>query len=382
VNVLYRELGSTNEKVSILGLGAMRLPIINEQASFIDEEESAAMLKYAIEHGVNYIDTAYPYHDGSSEVFLGKFFHENPALREKVHLATKMPSWLINKKEDMDYYLKKQLKNLKSNQIDFYLLHSLKADYWKNLEKLGVLDFLDSAKEQGIVKYTGFSFHGEVDLFMEIMDAYDWDVCQLQFNYMDENYQAGREGLRYAADQGVGIIVMEPLRGGCLASNIPPEVQEIWDLADEPKSPVEWALKYVWDFPEINVVLSGMSTLEQVQENIQLAEEGLPHSLTRNDKEIIKEVKMTYRDKIVVDCNECGYCMPCPQGVDIPCNFRFLNFAHMFNDPNGPQMQYHALMNKEQRASHCNECGECENICPQMINIKEKLKNVAETFEK
>jgi predicted aldo/keto reductase-like oxidoreductase len=380
--VLYRELGSTQKEVSILGFGAMRLPTLNGQYSAIDEEKASEMLKYAIEDGVNYIDTAYPYHDGKSEVFLGNFFKENPELKEEAYIATKMPSWLITKREDMGYYLEKQLENLKTENIDFYLLHSLKPDYWGNLKKLGVLEFLDSAKEKGIIKYAGFSFHGEVDLFMEIIDAYPWDVCQIQFNYMDENYQAGREGLRYAADQGMGTIIMEPLRGGCLARNIPPEVQEIWELADEPKNPAEWALKYIWDYPEVNVVLSGMSTREQVQENIQFAADGYANSFSRNDKEIIKEVKMAYREKIVIDCNECGYCMPCPQGVNIPRNFSYLNYAHMFNDPHGPQMQYYALMNEEERASNCSECEECKNICPQMIHINEKLKDVVKTFEK
>lgn len=381
--MLYRKLGSTGIDVSILGFGAMRLPLDGKGA--IDPDKSTYMLKYAIENGLNYIDTAFPYHNGQSEIFLGNFFEQYPELRKKVYISTKLPTWLINKPEDMDYYLKHQMENLKVDKIDFYLLHSLNKDYWENLMKLNVLDFLDSAVEEGKINYTGFSFHDEFDIFLEILESYPWDVCQIQFNYMDENYQAGREGLKYAASQGLGTIIMEPMRGGCLTRNIPEDIIEIWEMADEPKKPVEWALKYVWDYPETNVVLSGMSSFSQVQENIKLASKTQANSLTKNDYEIIKEVRRTYREKIVIDCTSCGYCMPCPKGVDIPKNFNIYNTYKMFDNDNGIKKHYHGLLKENQRASQCSEmeaCGKCNNICPQMIDIPQTLQKVKKAFEK
>lgn len=380
--MLYRKLGKTNEDVSILGMGAMRLPIKNNDYGHIDEEKSSEMLKYAIDNGINYIDTAYPYHNGTSEKFLGDFFENNPQNLENTFIASKMPSWLIESQKDMDYYLDQQLNSLKMDKIDFYLLHSLKPDYWENLVNNNVFEFLDQSKEDGKIDYAGFSFHGEIDLFFEVIDSYDWDICQIQLNYMDEHYQAGVEGLKYAKSQKLGTVIMEPLRGGCLTRNIPEDVQELWDMADDPKSPAEWGFRYLWDYEEVDIVLSGMSTLEQIKENIGFAEHGLANSFTKNDKEIIKEVRMSYREKIVVDCTSCGYCMPCPEGVDIPKNFDILNNAYMFNDPQALQMQYTSLLTERQRASACNLCGECQKMCPQMIPIVERLKEVRETFEK
>ncbi len=381
--MLYRKLGYTGIDVSILGFGVMRLPLNGNGT--IDQDKSSSMLKFAIENGLNYIDTAFPYHNGQSEIFLGNFFESYPELKKKVYISTKLPTWLINKPEDMDYYLKRQMENLKVDKIDFYLLHSLNKDYWENLMKFNVLDFLDSAVAEGKINYTGFSFHDEFDIFLEILDSYSWDVCQIQFNYMDENYQAGREGLKYAASQGVGTIIMEPLRGGCLTRNIPEDIMEIWEMADEPKKPVEWALQYVWDYPETNVVLSGMSSFSQLQENMKLASKARANSLTKNDYEIIKEIRRTYREKIVIDCTSCGYCMPCPEGVDIPKNFNMYNTYKMFDNDNGIKTHYRGLLKENQRASKCKgaeACGKCNNICPQMILIPQILQKVKNAFEK
>ena len=380
--MLYRKLGKTNKDVSILGMGAMRLPIKNNDYGHVDEEKSSEMLKYAIDNGINYIDTAYPYHNGASEKFLGDFFENNPQNLEDTFIASKMPSWLIESQKDMYYYLDQQLNSLKMDTIDFYPLHSLKPDYWENLVNNDVFEFLDRAKEDGKINYAGFSFHGEIDLFFEVIDSYDWDICQIQLNYMDEHYQAGVEGLKYAKSQNLGTVIMEPLRGGCLTRNIPEDVQELWDMADDPKSPAEWGFRYLWDYEEVDIVLSGMSTLEQIKENIGFAEHGLANSFTKNDKEIIKEVKMSYRENIAVNCTSCGYCMPCPEGVDIPKNFDILNNAYMFNDPPALQMQYNSLLTERQLASACKSCGECQKMCPQMIPIVERLKEVRETFEK
>lgn len=377
--MLYRKLGTTGEEISILGFGCMRLPVINGNYEHVDEEKAKNMLCYAIDNGVNYLDTAYPYHNGASETFLGKVLTDE--YREKVHLATKIPSWLIDKKEDLDYYLNIQLERLQTETIDFYLVHSLNKNYWPRLEKAGVFEFLDDLKSDGIIKYNGFSFHDDLEFFFEIIDSYDWDICQIQYNYMDENYQAGREGLRYAASQGIGTVIMEPLRGGFLANNIPNEVQSVWDMAEVSRKPAEWALKYLWNNTEVDTVLSGMSTLDQMKENIAFAKDGYPNSLTEDEEYLIKEVRMVYREKISVNCTACGYCMPCPSGVNIPDCFMQLNYAEMFNDPESAKMHYMTLLKDEEKASSCTECGECQMTCPQMIDIKEKLKEVVKTFE-
>ena len=378
--MLYRKLGSTGEEVSILGLGCMHLPIINGQYNKVDIDSSITLIQKAIDNGINYLDTAYPYHNGQSETVIAEAL--KGGYREKVFIADKLPSWLIQKRTDMDQYLEKQLERLQTEQIDFYLLHSIKKDYWAKLESLGVLEFLDDAVKDGRIKYTGFSFHGEIELFFDVIDSYNWDICQVQYNFIDENYQAGKEGIGYASSQGVGVVIMEPLRGGTLVRNVPPEVQEIWDEADVKKSPVEWALRYLWDQEEVDVVLSGMTTLEDLDENIAVAEYGLTNTLTSTEKEIIKEARLAYKERKRVDCTQCGYCMPCPSGVNIPLNFEQLNHAYMFQDIPNSKMNYYMLLKEGERASSCTECGNCEKLCPQMVAIQKTLKKVCETFEK
>lgn len=378
--MLYRKLGSTNIDASILGFGCMRFPEVENNYGKIDEEKASQMLYYAIDNGLNYLDTAYPYHSGTSETFLGKYL--TPQYREKVNVATKIPSWLINKKADLEYYLNKQLERLQTDTIDFYLVHSLNKNNWSKLEKAGVLEFLDNLKSDGIIKYTGFSFHDNLEFFMETVDIYNWDMCQIQYNFMDENYQAGREGLRYASSQGLGVVIMEPLRGGVLANYVPEEVQAIYNESETKRTPAEWALKYLWDHEEVDIVLIGMSTLEQVNENIKYSQEGYANSLSNDDKFLIKEVSRTYRENKGVDCTSCGYCMPCPQGVNIPDCFMHYNYAIMLNDPENAAVHYRTLLKKEEKASRCIGCEECDMACPQMIDIKEKLKEVVNAFER
>jgi predicted aldo/keto reductase-like oxidoreductase len=377
--MLYRELGSTGEKISVLGFGCMRLPVLNGQYDKVDFDAAIPLIRKAIDNGVNYLDTAYPYHNGQSETAIADAMKEG--YREKVFIADKLPSWLIQKREDMDYFLQEQLQRLQTEQIDFYLLHSIKEDYWDNLKSLGVLEFLDDAVADGRIKYTGFSFHGELELFFDVIDSYNWDMCQVQSNIVDENYQAGREGIRYASEKGVGVVIMEPLRGGTLVKTIPPEIQEIWDESPIKRSPAEWALKYLWDQEEIDLVLSGMTTFEDLEENITIAEEGYSNSFTPDDKDIIKMVRAAYKERIEVNCNQCGYCMPCPSGVNIPGNFQQLNHAYMFQDVENPRMNYFMLLKEGERASNCTECGECEKLCPQMVPIHKTLKKVIKTFE-
>lgn len=321
----------------------MRLHTIGGDDLQVDEEKAAQMIRYSIDTGINYIDTAYPYHGGMSELLIGKALENG--YREKVYLATKLPSWLITSREDMDQYLNEQLEKLKTDYIDFYLLHALNREFWNLVKKHEAFDFLSYALKDGRIKHTGFSFHDNIDLFKEIVDSYPWDICQIQYNFMDENFQAGEEGLMYAASRGLGIVVMEPLRGGYLVSS-PPEVQEIWNSAETKRSPVEWGFRYLWDYPEISVVLSGMSDMEQVKENIKLAEKSLPNFLTEEDKKLISRVKEIYRSKTRVYLTGCHYCMPCPSGVNIPENFKYLNNAEMFDRVEEEKVLYSSLEGK------------------------------------
>ncbi len=379
--MLYREMGKTGEKVSILGFGCMRLPT---RGSYVDihVKNASNLLDYALDQGINYLDTAYPYHGlstsqgGNSEIFLGNYLNES-GRREEINLATKLPTWLLEDEEDPDSFLTEQLKRLQTDYIDFYLLHSLKEKQWLHLEDLGVLEFLDDAVSDGRIKYTGFSSHDETAFIKEVIDSYNWDMCQIQYNYLDENIQAGKEGLQYAAEKGLGIVIMEPLKGGVLANNVPPEVQQIWDESPVQRKPAEWALRYLWDIPEISVVLSGMNTFEQLQENLSTAEDALPNSLTFEEKDILEEVKKIYHDKIAVECSDCGYCMPCISGINIPQCFSYLNQAEMLEDYSEVKNQYYFMLKETEMAGNCLECGLCEEICSQHIPIREKLKEVA-----
>ncbi|AAM32852.1 MULTISPECIES: aldo/keto reductase [Methanosarcina] len=377
--MLYRKLGKTGEMVSILGYGCMRLPVIDGNPESIDEKKAIRLVRYAIDHGVNYIDSAYSYHSGMNEVFLGKALKDG--YREKVHLATKLSCKRVNCKEDMDRFLNEQLEKLRTDCIDFYLLHAVKQSYWEKMKKFGVIDFLERARAAGKIKYTGFSFHDEPDVFKEVVDAYPWDLCQIQFNYLDENFQAGIEGLKYAAEKGLAVVIMEPLRGGNLASKVPEEAKKVWDIAEVKRTPAEWAFRYLWDYPEISVVLSGMSEMEHLKENLRIAEQGQPNSLSAEEKSLISEVSEIYRSRIKVNCTNCKYCMPCPSGVNIPRNLSYLNDVFMLDDMENAKFQYGVLLLPEEKAGNCIECGECEEVCPQNIKIRKMLKEVREKFE-
>ncbi|MDI9436695.1 MAG: aldo/keto reductase [Euryarchaeota archaeon] len=380
--MLYHELGSTGEKVSILGFGCMRLPTRGHHDK-IDEVKASQLLDHALENGVNYLDTAYPYHGisnsegGNSEVFIGEYLHQRD-MHSQIHLATKLPTWLLQEPVDMDRFLNQQLKRLKTDQIDFYLLHSLKEKNWFRLEDLGILDFLDSAVADGRIKYTGFSSHDGTAFFKEVVDSYQWDMCQLQYNYLDEQIQVGKEGLEYAAEKGIGTVIMEPLKGGALANYVPPEVKKLWEGFN--RTPAEWAFRYLWNIPQIHVVLSGMNTMEQLMENLKIAEEGHPDSLSPQENEVMQQVKQAYKDKIAVECSSCGYCMPCPSGINIPQCLSYLNQAAMLNDISNIKSQYYFMLKDTEHASKCLECGLCEEMCSQKLPIREKLKEVKETL--
>ena len=377
--MLYRKFGKTGMDVSALGFGAMRLPIIGGKFDHIDEKTAEAMLKYAVGHGVNYVDTAYVYHGGMSEKVVGKILAKND-LRDKVYIATKLPTFMVQKRKDMDKFLNEQLERLKTDHIDFYLMHGLGKDRWDAMKDLGVMDFMDSALEDGRIRHAGFSYHDEPENFEAIVDDYDWSFVQIQFNFMDTKYQAGLKGLKYVAKKGMGLAVMEPIKGGQLTGELPAGVQQIWDKAETQRTAAEWALKYVWDYPEAHVVLSGMSTLDQVKENVRLADDAKPNSLTKKEKSLYKEAEKAYRSLVAVDCSDCKYCMPCPQGVDIPGNFRMLNNAAMFGKADIMKMVYNTYIPEQERASNCKDCAECEEKCPQHLPIREKLKEVHKTL--
>jgi len=378
--MLYRELGATGLKLSILGFGCMRLPVKNHDNGQVDMDLDIPLIRAAIDNGINYLDTGYPYHDGQSELAISKAVKDG--YREKVFIADKLPIWMVENRKDMDHYFDEQLSRLDIDFfIDFYLLHTVKENYWDNLISNGVLEFLDDALADGRIRHTGFSYHGELELFFDVIDSYNWDMCQVQYNIVDQNYQAGREGIRYAAANDVGVVVMEPLRGGSLVRNVPEEIQEIWDESTVKRDPAEWALRFVWDLDDVDVVLSGMNTMEELKQNLNTADHGYPNSLNSEDKEIIREVRSVYRQRKQYNCTQCGYCTPCPEGVDIPANLLQLNNAYMFQDKDNAKMNYYMTVKEENRAFNCIECGECEKICPQMVPIKEALKDVCKKFD-
>lgn len=373
----YRKLGKTNEEVSILGFGCMRFP---QKDGKIDETKSLEMVRHAIDNGVNYIDTAYPYHNGESETFVGKALKDG--YREKVKLATKLPSWAVNTRQDMDKYINEQLEKLQTDVIDFYLIHNLNKTDYKRLRDNGLFDFIEKIKEKKLVKHVGFSFHDTLDVFKEIVDDYDWDFTQIQYNYIDEDYQAGSEGLLYAANKGLGIIIMEPLRGGALVNNLSQGINEIIDNSPVKKTAAEWAFKFLYNKEEISLVLSGMSTLEQVVDNLKIADtQGQVNAMTVDEKETINKLRDEFKSKIKVNCTGCKYCIPCPAGVKIPTCFELLNSSSMFDSVEKTKKDYENFLVKGNKdASKCVECGACEEKCPQHISIIEKLKEVKETF--
>jgi len=378
----YRTLGPTGPEVSALGFGCMRLPVIDGEQNRIDYPAATAMIRGAIDAGVNYVDTAFPYHGtgfaqpGESEVFLGTALADG--YRERILLATKMPSWLIESRADMERHLDDQLERLQTDHVDCYLLHALKAEWWDKLEAAGVLGFLDDAIADGRIRHAGFSFHDELPVFKRIVDAYPWTFTQIQYNLLDIDYQAGREGLAYAAERGLGVIVMEPLKGGRLAGRVPDDVQAVWDRAESRRTPAQWALRWVWDQPEVSLLLSGMSTPEQLADNLATADAAAAGSLNDAERALVAEVRDVYRSRIKADCTACKYCMPCPSGVDIPGVFARLNNALLYDDFEGAKEAY--LTKVTEKASACTRCEVCIPACPQGIDIPEVLSEARVLF--
>ena len=366
----YRQFGHLDWNVSALGFGAMRLPVIDKTPSKIDEPEAIRMIRYAIDAGVNYVDTAYPYHGGMSEPLVARALEGDYG--EKVKLATKSPVWLIQKPDDFNRLLDEQLERLKTEHIDFYLLHALNKLRWPQLRDMDITGEAEKAISDGRIGHLGFSFHGDLATFKEIVDDYDrWTFCQIQYNYMDTDYQAGTEGLKYAADKGLAVVIMEPVRGGQLARKPPENVAELWDAAPSKRSPVEWALQWVWNQPEVSVVLSGMSTMTHVEENLASADRSGTNTLSDDDVSLIDKVAEAYHELSPIPCTNCKYCMPCPNGVDIPGVFRIHNDVTLYNDKNRSRMLYQIRLTEDERADKCIACGECLDKCPQEIEIPE-----------
>jgi hypothetical protein len=379
--MLYRKVPKTGDELSILGYGCMRLP--QAKTKGVDVERAIRQIRYAIDHGVNYLDTAPVYHFGKSEQVLSMALESG--YRAKVRIATKLPPWSVRQRVDMDRILATQLQTLHTDHIDYYLLHSMADTSWVKLRDLGVLNFLDSAKKDGRIRNAGFSFHGNTATLKEIIDAYPWEFCQIQYNYLDEHNQAGTEGLRYAAEQGLAVMVMEPLRGGNLAGPVPEAVRKIWDEAPLKCSPAEWGLRWVWNHPEVTVVLSGMNNEAHIDENLRAAESASPDSLTADELALITRVRDTYQRLMEVGCTGCGYCMPCPAGVDIPGCFALYNTHHLFPRDRTAKFVYlgrhGGILGAVSYAGLCRECGKCEKICPQHLKIPTLMKQVSREME-
>lgn len=366
----YRE-DRNHESISILGYGCMRF---TRKGKGIDLDKAEQEVMAAINGGVNYFDTAYIYQ--GSEAALGKILKKN-GCREKVFIATKLPQYLIKSRAALDKYFNEQLERLQTDYVDYYLMHMLTdVAAWEKLCRLGIKEWIREKKEAGKIRNVGFSYHGNTAMFLPILEAYDWDFCQIQYNYVDENSQAGREGLQAAAAKGIPVIIMEPLRGGKLVDLLPDKAKKL--IAEHPRkwTPAEWAFRWLWDQPEVTCVLSGMNSLPMVEENVRIASEVQPGQLTAQDFAMIEQIKAEIDRNVRVGCTGCGYCMPCPKGIDIPTAFRCYNRMYTENRATGRHeyMQIVALQKEMSDISKCIECGKCESHCPQHLEIRKMLK--------
>ena len=368
----YREMGKNGVEVSALGFGCMRFPVVEGDGDKIDEAKSIEMIRYAIDNGVNYLDTAFFYHGGNSERLVGKALKDG--YRKLAYLATKLPLGNVNCEEDVERIFNEQLEKLDTDYIDFYLLHAVNNDSWDNrVVKYDIMPKLEKLKAEGKIKHIGFSFHDDLWVFKKVIDAYDgFEFCQIQLNYIDVDYQAGIEGLEYAASKGLGVIVMEPLLGGKLAT----PVENVASKLSKEKTPVEWALDFIWNRPEVSMLLSGMGSMQMVTDNIGYADKSFPGMLSESELEMLADAKKAYDEMNLVPCTGCEYCMPCPEGVLIPKVFSaFNNIAN-----GGRRLVKEIFPDIESNASLCKKCGKCEKACPQHIKIIDTLKKVKDQF--
>lgn len=375
--MLYRKNPANQDKLSILGYGCLRFP---KKGTAIDQAKAEEQMRIAIEHGVNYFDTAYTY--GGSESCLGSFLAKG--YRDKVKIATKLPHYYIKEKGDMERYFTEQLKRLQTDRVEYYLMHMLNdAATWGRLQEFGIEAWIKEKKANGQIQNIGFSFHGGTENFIKVVDAYDWDFCQIQYNYMDEHSQAGRRGLRYAHEKGLPVIIMEPLRGGRLVQGLPKNAAKLLEREEPRRSPAEWGLRWLWSQPEVTVVLSGMNDAAQVEENVRIAREAREGCMTEHDMEVIDKVKAEINRCMKVPCTGCGYCMPCPAGVDIPGCFAAYNTRYTDSWYQGMKvyMMCTTLRMNPSNAAKCLKCGKCEQHCPQGVAIREELVQVKKHME-
>lgn len=374
----YRIFPKTGEKVSLLGTGTMRLPLTAEGQ--VDRTAAISMIRSSIDQGVNYVDTAYMYHDGESEKIVGEALKDG--YREKVFLADKMPVWLAKDEEKMKALFQEQFERLDVDIIDMYLVHNITAPVWKRAQKFHLLEFLEEKRQEGKIRHIGFSFHDELTLFKEVVDAWDWDFCQIQLNYMDKEFQAGEEGLRYAAAKGLPVIIMEPLKGGKLTDALPRTVKALWQQADIQRTPAEWAFRWVADHPEVMTILSGMSSQEQLDENLRILSQAEANSLTPKERDIIDQVSAEYNKLIQYSCTACKYCMPCPQKIDIPTVIQFYNEWFLYEGNPKIKADYPVWVPKGHQAGDCISCKACEDHCPQHLPVSRIMQQAATIFEK
>lgn len=373
----YRENPRNHQSLSILGYGCLRF---SRKGSVIDQKKAEEEMRLAIEQGVNYFDTAYTY-PGSEEA-LGTFLAKG--YRDKVNIATKLPHYYIKKEGDMERYFQEELKRLKTDHVEYYLMHMLNdIAAWERLTELGIREWIQEKKAQGQIESIGFSFHGGTENFIKVLNAYDWDFCQIQYNYMDEHSQAGRRGLLCAAEKGIPVIIMEPLRGGRLVQGLPASAKKMIEQASPGRTAAEWGLKWLWNQPQVTVVLSGMNDTSQVEENVRIASEATAGSMTPEELEIIEKIKSEINKYVKIPCTGCGYCMPCPKGVDIPVAFQSYNTSYTDNYFQGLKAYFmcNALRTNHTGASNCIKCGKCKQHCPQEINIPEELTKVKRRME-
>ena len=364
--------------ISALGFGCMRFP---RKQGKIDMEETEAEILEAVRLGVNYYDTAYIY--PGSEAALGEILEKN-GLRRQVRIATKLPHYLIRSRQGLEKMFQEQLKRLRTDYVDYYLMHMLcDVDTWEKMKKLGIEEWIDEKRRTGAIRQVGFSYHGNSDTFIKLVDAYDWDVCQIQYNYMDEHTQAGRRGLNHAASKGIPVIIMEPLRGGKLVNNLPEEALQIMSKNPKGYTPAQWAFRWLWDQKEVTCVLSGMNSMEMLHENIQTASATEVGELTEEDRQMLAQVAKAINAKLKVPCTGCGYCMPCPKGVDIPGTFAAYNRCYTENKFSGFREYFMCTLVRKNHtsASNCIGCGKCEQHCPQGIQIRKELENARKELE-
>ncbi|MGD1083122.1 MAG: aldo/keto reductase [Verrucomicrobiota bacterium] len=372
----FRKFGKLDWNASVLGFGAMRLPTVDGNAlgPNINQPEAIRMIRRALDGGVNYFDTAYVYHDGASETVLGKALR---GARDSVKIATKSPVWAIQIESDFDRILNEQLRKLQTDHIDFYLLHALDKKRWREtVPKFKLLEKSAAAIADGRVRHLGFSFHDNYECFAEILNGFDhWEFCQIQYNYMDTENQAGTQGLELAAAHGLAVVIMEPLLGGRLA-NPPSAIRQVIENAGVRRAPADWALQWLWDRPEVSVVLSGMSNMEQVEANLESASRARSHSFQAAEQKLIADLRQKYQERAAIPCTKCNYCMPCPNGVDIPAVFEIYNEAFLHEDVPGARFKYQIFIPEPARAGVCLACHECEDRCPQRIPVSDWMPKV------